>query len=79
MDFMDKFNSLSRDMAKKMYIVHSSGKPDDEAQLFELLQHCFMTQNMVKIRLSEIPSLFERMYSRPLSAKRKCTNDFKFF
>jgi hypothetical protein len=71
MDFATKFNRLSGDMAFRAFRGNQSGNPDDEAQLFGLIQECFTNLEMKSVRLSEIPKMFEGAYARPLTTKRK--------
>jgi hypothetical protein len=71
MDFATKFNRLSGDMAFRAFRGNQSGNPDDEAQLFGLIQECFTNLEMKSVRLSEIPKMFEGAYARSLTTKRK--------
>jgi hypothetical protein len=77
MDFATKFNRLSGDMAFRAFRGNQSGNPDDEAQLFGLIQECFTNLEMKSVRLSEIPKMFEGAYARSLTTKRNLTDIFQ--
>ncbi len=71
MDIAEQMNRLQSDMAFRSYRANVSGHPDDEAQLFCIILECFGTKNITSIRLSEIPAMFQRQFSKPLTTHRK--------
>eukprot|EP00029_Vermamoeba_vermiformis_P009098 TRINITY_DN4431_c0_g1_i1.p1 TRINITY_DN4431_c0_g1~~TRINITY_DN4431_c0_g1_i1.p1 ORF type:complete len:314 (-),score=37.31 TRINITY_DN4431_c0_g1_i1:1141-2082(-) len=77
MDYSSAYTRVSDDMAIRTSNANTSGRPDDEAQLFTWLESYFVCMEMNPIRLSEVPKLFQVIYSKPLTTKRNLIDIFR--